>query len=69
MSIDGVERMGNWGKKIPTDLPDVHITQTNADSRDGEGVHVTTNISGTAGKVNDRFDENGNYAGSYFGRR
>ena len=69
MGIDGTEKMGDWGKKIPTHLPDSHVTQTNKNARDGEGAHVTTNIPGTPLKVHDRFDKDGNYKGSDFGKR
>ena len=58
----------DWGKKIPAS-DNSHITQTNSDSRDGSGNHVTTNIPGTNAKVHDRFDSNGNYTGSNFGKR
>ncbi len=69
MPIDGTEKMGDWGKKSPTNLPNVHITQTNENSRDGEAAHVTTNIPGTQFKVHDRFDKEGNYTESDFGKR
>jgi len=69
MGIDGTEKMGDWGKKIPTNLPNVHITQTNDTARDGEGAHVTTNIPGTSFKVHDRFDKEGDYKGNDFGKR
>lgn len=69
MGIDGTEKMGNWGKKVPTNLPNVHITQTNLDSRDSEAAHITTNIPGITFKVHDRFDSKGNYLGSDFAKR
>jgi len=69
MGIEGTEKMGDWGKKIPTNLPNVHITQTNENSRDGEAAHVTTNIPGTKIKVHDSFDKDVNYTGSDFGNR
>jgi hypothetical protein len=69
MPINGKEKLGDWGRKIPTNLKNVHITQTNENARDGEGVHVTTNIPGNPAKVHDRFDANGNYLGSDFGKR
>ena len=69
MPIDGTEKMGDWGKKVPTHLPNVHITQTNKKARDAQGGHVTTNIPGTQAKVHDKFDANGNYLGSSFGKR
>lgn len=68
MSIPGSSNMGDWGKKTPVNS-NSHVTQTNSNSRDGSGAHVTTNISGTSVKVHDRFDSNGNYTGSNFGKR
>jgi hypothetical protein len=70
MSDLKITPMGGWGKKIDTNLPDVHISQTNENSRDGSAAHVTTNISGTFFKVSDRFDAEGNYSDqSGFGKR
>lgn len=66
--IDGSRKMGDWGYKTPVN-DNVHYTQTNYNSRDGYGAHVTTNISGTQAKVHDRFSPNGDYLGSDFGRR
>ena len=66
-TIDGSEKMGDWGKKIPTNLINVHISQTNSNARDGPGDHVTTEIPGENAKVHDYFDENGNYIGTGFG--
>lgn len=68
MPIEGTEKMGDWGKKIPSS-DNSHLTQTNENSRDGEGAHVTTNIPGTSVKVHDRYDAEGNYLGSNFGKR
>ncbi|MGM0486167.1 MAG: hypothetical protein ACQESR_05325 [Planctomycetota bacterium] len=68
MGIEGTQPLGDWGKKIPVN-DNVHITQTNATSRDGLGVHITTNIPGEQVKVHDRFDAKGNYLGSNFGQR
>lgn len=68
MSIPGSKKMGDWGKKIPVS-DNSHITQTNSNSRDGSGAHVTTNIPGTNAKVHDRFDSNGIYIVSNFGKR
>ena len=68
MSIEGTEIMGNWGKKIPVNEY-VHITQTNDSSREGKGVHITTNILGTQAKAHDYFDAYGNFLGSDFGKR
>ncbi len=68
MGIKGTEYLGDWGKMIPVS-DTTHVTQTNENSRDGRAVHVTTNIPGTSVKVHDRFDENGNYLGSDFGKR
>ena len=69
MGIRGAEGLGNWGKKIPTSLDNVHVTQTNKNSDDGRAVHITTNILGTKAKVHDRYDAAGNYLGSNFGER
>ena len=69
MAIDGTEKMGDWGKMVPTHLPNAHITQTNASAYDGVGAHVTTNIPSTPFKVHDRFDANGNSLGSDFAKR
>ena len=69
MGIDGTEHLGDWGKKVPTNLDNVHVTQTNWNSRDGKGVHITTNIPGTKAKVHDRYDVAGNSLGSDFGKR
>ena len=68
MTIDGSEKMGDWGKKTPVN-DNSHVTQTNSNSRDGSGAHVTTNIPGTNAKVHDRFDSNGDYTGGNFGKR
>ena len=68
MTIENTEKMGDWGKKIPVS-ENTHISQCNDQARDGRGVHVTTNISGTQVKVHDYFDENGNDTGSHFGKR
>jgi len=68
MAIEGTEYIKDWGKKIPVS-DNSHITQTNNISRDGEGAHITTNIQGTNAKVHDRYDANGNYLGSNFGKR
>lgn len=68
MAIDGAEKMDDWGKKTPIN-DNSHISQTNSNSRDGEGTHVTTNISGTNAKVHDRFDSDGNYIGTNYGKR
>ena len=68
MPIDNTKTLGNWGKKSPV-TENIHITQTNNQARDGKGVHVTTNISGTQAKVHDYFDEQGNFSGSGFGKR
>jgi len=69
MGIKGTGKLGDWGKKIPTNQNNVHITQTNQNSKDGEGAHITTNIPGTKAKVHDRYDSKGNYKGSNFGKR
>ncbi|MDP1694469.1 MAG: hypothetical protein Q8L34_02925 [Candidatus Woesearchaeota archaeon] len=68
MPIEGTERLGDWGKKIPVN-PNAHVTQTNPSSRDGQAVHITTNIPTEPVKVQDRFDAGGNYLGSNFGKR
>jgi len=68
MTIKGTELLGNWGKKTPVN-ENVHITQTNSNSRDGEGVHITTEIPGSPIKIHDRFDKDGNYLGSNFAKR
>ena len=68
MSIEGTEHLGDWGKMIPVN-DQVHFTQTNANSGDGLGMHVTTDIPGEQIKVQDRFDENGKYFGSNFAKR
>ena len=39
MGIEGTQRLQDWGKKIPVN-DNVHITQTNATSRDGEGAEL-----------------------------
>ena len=68
MFIKETEKLGNWGKKIPVN-ENVHITQTNSESRDGKAVHITTNIPGTSIKVHDRFDKDGNYLRNNFSNR
>ena len=68
MSIPGVENLGDWGKMTPVN-PSQHITQTNGLSRDGLGVHITTEIPGTGFKVHDRFDSNGNSLGTNFAQK
>ncbi len=68
MAIDGAKPLGDWGKKTPVN-ENSHITQTNHNSRDGSGVHVTTDIPGTNIKVHDRFDANGNSLGNNFAKK
>lgn len=65
MPIDGAVPLHNWGNLTPVNR-DVHITQTNLNSRDGLAAHVTTNIPDLPVKVHDRFDANGNYQGNNF---
>lgn len=68
MSIDGTKKLGNWGKFIPVSSS-IHITQTNSESNDGIGVHITTDISGLPVKLHDRYNANGNYLGSSFAKK
>jgi hypothetical protein len=68
MGIDGTKPLGEWGKFIPVSN-NIHLTQTNDNSRDGKAVHITTEISGLSVKVHDRFDANGNYLGSNFAKK
>jgi len=57
------KNLGNWGRMFEVN-ENVHITQTNDNSRDGKGSHVTTCIKGTPIKIHDSFDAEGNFFGS-----
>lgn len=65
MGSDGSKSLGDWGKMTPVSSDDdsnVHITQTNENSNDGTGAHVTTQVGDVS--VHDYFDQDGNYNGS-----
>ena len=68
MTIEGTKYLKDWGKMVNINNTQ-HLTQTNANSDDGMGFHITQNISGTSSKVQDRFDFQGNYLGSNFAKR
>ena len=68
MGIEGTEKMADWGKKIPVN-ENQHVSQTNADSKDGCAAHITTEIPGMKIKVHDRLDSGGNYTGSNFAKK
>ena len=57
--------LGNWGRMFEVN-DNIHITQTNENSFDGRGAHVTTCIKGTPIKIHDSFDACGNFLGSDF---
>lgn len=69
MTIDGTKKAGDWGKIVPSNLANVHITQTSASANDGKGAHVTTNVPGEQIKIHDRYDEHGNNLGTNFAKR
>ena len=50
-----------WGRMVRNG--NTHITQTNPDSRDGLGAHVTTQAKGGI-TFHDKFDRNGNLTDS-----
>ena len=63
MPIDGTKPLGDWGKMVPVnESGSIHITQTNINSRDKLGAHVTTQKGGAS--IHDSFDANGNFLGS-----
>lgn len=68
MSIEGTKKLGDWGKMIPGDGQS-HVTQTNRNSHEGEGGHVTIGIPGTKSKVHDYFDGEGNFLRSDFAKK
>lgn len=39
------KNLGNWGRVTPV-TGSTHITQTNKNSRAGEGAHITTTVPG-----------------------
>jgi hypothetical protein len=55
--------LGNWGKMYEVNNF-THITQTNTNSSDGLGAHISTCVPGTPIKIHDFFDRNGNYLGN-----
>jgi hypothetical protein len=66
MSFNNIKPLGNWGQMTPVnDSGSIHITQTNINSRDGLGAHVTTQIGGAS--IHDRFDSNGNFLNTDIG--
>lgn len=57
--------LGTWGRMFEVN-DNIHITQTNENSNDGKGAHVTTCFNGIPVKIHDSFDAEGNFLGSDF---
>lgn len=64
MPIEGTKDLGNWGKMVPTEDSNIHITHTNENADRGPGAHITTQVPGVPVVIRDYFDADGNYTGS-----